>query len=413
MQITVNETEYCKLQVQYETDAEAVSSKKTELINKFKSKKVPGFRPGKATSEAIRLHYRKEIDQTLAQELAQDAVHNVIFENNIKLFGQPTFSYLNLEENRFRCEFSLFKQPDFELASYKEFEIPKPSVGLSVEELSQKMVQDLRTKYGQTIPYGENDFVQMGDTIILDYKSSIDGEVIEKLTSSGEILNVGRINIPGFSENLLGMTANESRSFDLLMPDTYKPEYAGKTLKFEVKILMGSKVEPAPLNDELAKNLGVESFDKLMENVKSTSTTRIRELEKNSISDQIAKRLIENHEFRIPEWISSAEARVNARNSGHEWDSIPDSDKELHIANAEKSIKLSLILQNVRDNEPDAQLTDEEVFSNARTNIAKFSAEPEKVMAEIFQNGHLPILFNRIRDEYTLEFIEKTCKFIE
>lgn len=424
MNIVINEVEYCKLVIQYEADGDTVSLKKSEVINKFREQKVPGFRPGKATAEAIKQHYRKEINEALKHELAEDAVHNVIFEKNIKPFGRPEFSYINLEESymvnlngesaipKFKCEFSMNKQPDFELAKYKEFDIPKPGGFIPVEELTQRMIQDLRTKYGETTAYGEDDFVQMGDTVIIDYKASIDGVVIDKLTGNGEILNVGRINVPGFSESLLGMKPAESREFDLTMPENH-PDYPSKTLHMEVKISTGSKVAPAPMNDELATRIGVKSFDELMESVRSTATSRVVELEKNHNMDQISKRLVENHEFKIPSWVSTAEAQINSKNSGHEWDSIPDEEKEKYIDTAEKSIKLSLILQRIRENEPDAQLTDEEVFETAKQNLAKFSPEPEKVMNEIFKNGHLPILFNRIRDEHALDFIQKTCTFIE
>ena len=129
--------------------------------------------------------------------------------------------------------------------------------------------------------------------------------------------------------------------------------------------------------------------------------------------DQISRRIIDAHDFKIPDWISTSEAQVNARNAGQDWTSISDEEKEKHIDMAEKSVKLSLVLQKIRENEPDAQLTDEEVFEHAKQNLAKYSPEPEKVMADIFKNGHIGIFFNRIKDEYTIKYIEKTCSFIE
>jgi trigger factor len=332
MQITINEVEYCKILVQCESDSETIQAKKTEVLNKFKSRKVPGFRDGHATTDAVRQHYRKEIAEALKQELADDAVHNVIFEKNIKPLGRPTFTYANLEESylvsangesalpKFRCEFSLHVQPDFELKDYKDFEIPKAPISIPEEELSQKMIQDLRTRYGTTVPYSADDFVQDGDTVILDFKTSLNGEPVESLTGNGEILNVGRINIPGFNESLYGMKPGETREFDLNMPGTYKEDFAGKTLHFEVKMNMGSKVEPAPLNDELATKIGIETFDKLMENVRATASNRVKELESNHNMDQISRRLIAAHDFKIPTWISTGEAQVNARNAGQDWD---------------------------------------------------------------------------------------------
>jgi len=425
MNIEIQEVEYCKILVQCETDSDVIAVKKAEVIRKFKGQKVPGFRPGHATPEAIKQHFRKEIADALKQELADDAVHNVLFEKNIKPFGRPTFTYANLEESylvsasgesalpKFKCEFSLHVQPEFELNAYKEFDIPKVAGIGTIEEFTQRILQELRSKNGTTVAYGADDFVQMGDTIILDYKTTLDGQPVESLTDSGQILNVGRINIPGFSESLLGMKPDETREFDLNMPDTYKPEFAGKTLHFDVKVAMGSKVEAAPLNDELATKIGLENFDALMANVRQAAAVRVAELETIHNMDQISRRLVDNHDFKIPSWISTGEAQINARNSGQKWEEIPDTEKEKQIDMAEKSIKLSLILQKVRDVEPDAQLSDEETFELAKKNISKYSQDPEKVMAEIYKNGHLPLLFNRIKDEYTLDFIQKSSKIIE
>jgi FKBP-type peptidyl-prolyl cis-trans isomerase (trigger factor) len=150
MSTTITEIEYCKLKVEYEVGREEISSKKDDVIKSFKDRKLPGFRKGKATTDAIKSFLKKEIHEALSQELAKDAAQNVITENNIKPFGQPNFSMIHLEENSFKCEFSINKQPDFQLSEYKEFEIPKPSSIMSVDELSQKMMEDLRNRFGKT-----------------------------------------------------------------------------------------------------------------------------------------------------------------------------------------------------------------------------------------------------------------------
>jgi trigger factor len=414
MQTQITEPEYCKLNISCEIEDNTISDKKSEIINKLKSAKIPGFRPGKATTDAIKLHFRKEINAELKRELAQEAVQNALFENNIKPIGEPNFSVIDLEDKKFRCEFTIHKFPDFELAEYKSFQIPKPAEAISVEDFSQKMLQELRVKYGNTVPYGENDFVQMDDTITLDFAGFYEDETpIPNLTATGQLLNVGRINIPGFSENLLGMTPNETREFTLKIPENYQQqELANKILKFVVKVLMGSRQEPAALDDELAKTCGVENFDKLLEAVKSLATTKLRETEKVAITNQISNRLIANHDFKVPEWISLAEAQMNIKSSGKNWDELSDAVRLQCIDAAAKSVKLSLVLQKVRENEPEAQLTEEEALNIAKQNIAQFSKEPEKVLSEIYKNGHLGFFLNRVRDEFALDYLQKTCEIV-
>ena len=408
----MKESEYCKLDIDYEADIDTVLNKREEVINQFKSAKIPGFRQNKATKEVVKFHFGKEIDARLKQELANDALQNVISEKNIKPFGYPNFTSVELNGEKFTCKFTLHKRPDFELATYKGFDIPKPKLP-QIEELAQKIVQELRTKHGKTTPYTENDFVQMGDQIIIDCKTFINNEPIERLTFSGEILNVGRINVPGFSENILGMQCNDNREFELSIPENYGGDLAGKTVKFEVKLLMGSKIEDAILDDELASKIGLTNVNDLMTNAVSIASSRISELDNEQVFNQISKRLIENHTFKIPYWISTAEAKFNANTNKLEWDKLTDEEKESIIKHAANNVKLSMILEKVREQEPDAQLTQDEMLGIAKNNISQFTKEPEKVFQDLISSGQLSVFLNRIKDEYTLDFIKKNSNIIE
>jgi trigger factor len=415
MIIELDEKEYCKLFVKYEADTDAITKKREEVIKKFKSHRVPGFRPGKASDTAIIFHFKDQVDNSLKNELYDDAFHNVISEKNIKPFGRPTYISATIDDNKFTCEFSIDKQPDFELKEYKDFEIPKYVNPISGEELAQKIIQELRTKHGTTVPYSENDFVQMGDSVIIDRKGfTDDGSVIDAFSADGEIINIGRINIPEFSENMLGMQIGNVREFTLNIPQDYNNvDLAGKTVKAQIKLNMGSKTEPAALNDELAKKIGINTFDELLQSAHSTADSRVTELARIHDMDQISRRLLVNHDFKIPDLIALAEAKATTNNLNKDWNALSDVDKALAISQASDSIRLSLILSKIRDNEPDAQLTDEEVLKTVRENLAKYSQDPDKVLAEVFRNGHLPLVFSRVRDEATLGFIIKNTKIVE
>ena len=418
MNIILTETEYCKLQIQYEAAPEEIAAKKDDVVATFKDRSIPGFRKGKKGKvplDAIKMHFRKQIDEQLTQQLAQKAVEDTVFEKKIKLFGYPMFSKVELKDNNFVCEFSINKQPDFELGTYKEFEIPKPPTALTSEELSNQMLQELREKNGGSIPYTENDIVQGKDTVIVDYSCFTVPEnvPVPKLTAIGEIVAIDKINVPGFSENLLGMKVGDEREFVLNVPESFGDEFGGTQLKFNVNLTMGSKINPAPLNDELATKMNLKTIDELIGMAKSTADIRIKELENIQINDQISNRLLENHNFIVPEWIALSEAQMSASTSKIDWNGLSDDEKKIAIEGARKSVKLSLILGRVRDEEPESQLSEEEVFNIAKENISKYSPDPQKVFEELYANGHLQILFSRIRDVKTLEFLQTTCKIVE
>lgn len=412
MQISANETSYCKFDFECVIDKEQIDSKLFDVVSKYKDADVSGFRKGKAPLFAVKAHYRKQIDQDLTQELAKEATEAAIAEKNIKLFGSPQYKLIELQNDKFICHFTAYSLPTFELKEYKNFSIPKPAQEMTYEILGQKMIQELRVKNGTAVPYGENDFVQLGDNVILNIKS-FDGDVVyDRFTLNGTMLTVGNINIPEFSENIIGMKAGDTRNFESVFPENY-PNLSNKTLKFEVELLMGSKSEPAPLDDELAKKVGFNTFDELNQNVMSMASSRIKGLDTQKIFEQISTRLLENHPFDVPEWITNAETEMSAKSSGLEYSKLSDADKNDLTKKAQNNIRLSLILAKVRENEPDCQLTDEEAFSIVKTNIQQFTSDPEKTLQDIINNGHIGMLFARVRDESVLEFIEKNCTIIE
>src|ERR1019366_3747519 len=121
MNIIIKELERCKLDVSCMLESDIIESKKTDIINKLKERKVSGFRQGKATDEAVKVKFKKEIDEELKGALSNEAYSNFLSEKNIKPFGNPTLVNITLTPNNFSCNFVIHTFPDFTLGTYKGF----------------------------------------------------------------------------------------------------------------------------------------------------------------------------------------------------------------------------------------------------------------------------------------------------
>jgi trigger factor len=415
MQIEVNELEPCKINVHYEANALEIMDKRAEVQDAFKKAPVPGFRQGKASMDAIRLHYRQQIDDSLKRALAEDAYHNTIFEKKIRPHGAPKFNNLLLDGGKFVCEFELFTKPDFQIAPYKGMEIPKPVQTEDPAELTEKMLQELRVRLGDVAPYSDTDFVQTGDNVIIDYVGTINGEPVPGLNNTGEMATIGNNTIPDFDANLLGMKSGDTREFDIHAPAESLPSIAGKTIHFKVTLTTGAKTTPCPLNDELAIRMGKKDFMELREHVAAAAGGRVASNLKLSIHDAIAKRLVADNEINVPNWMALSEARYLAHQSQLDWAIIADQDKERFLELATKNVKLSLILDKIRELEVEAQLSDQEIFEIVKQNLAKTKVQKplDEVIQEMNRTGYLQILFSRIRDENTMDFISKATKIMD
>jgi trigger factor len=415
MKIEVTELEPCKLSIHYEANFMEIGDKRAEVEQHFKKAPVPGFREGKAQMEHIRVHYRQQIDDAVKRALAEDAFHNTLFEKKLRPHGPPRFNSLFLDGGKFNCDFEILTKPDFELPQWKDLEIPKPAPIATVEELSNQMLQELRVRLGEVVPFSDTDFVQMGDNVILDYEGTIDGQKVETMCATGEMVTMGKGPLQAFDTNLLGMTLGETREFDFTAPEGGLPSLSGKTIHFKVTLNMGSKVVPCGLDDELAKKMGKANFDDLQQYVSQAAFARVANADKMNVHEAVAKKLVDGAKIDVPNWMSLSEAQYLAYQSQLDWSIIPDVDKERLIEVATQNVKLTLILDKIRETAPEAQLTDQEVFEIIKQNLAqtKMPQSLDEVIQQMNKTGYLQILFQRIRDEFTMDQITKTVKLIE
>lgn len=415
MQIELKEVEPCKFSIHYTADALEILNKRGEILNHFKKAPVPGFRQGKASIDAIKLHYRSQIEDSLKRALAEDAYHNTLFEKKIKPHGAPRFNSLLLADGKFECEFELHTKPEFTLPQYSGLQIPKPHSEEDENMVAERLMQELRVRLGEAMPYSEDDTVATGDNVILDYEGFVDGEKVENLCASGEMVTVGTNQFTHFDENLVGMKVGETREFDILVPEGGLPSLAGKTVHLKVSVITGSKTTPAPLDDTMAVRVGMQNFDELRAAIKGNAVSALQNQNKNKVNEAVANKLVEDTKMDVPNWMSLSEAQYLAHQAKLDWATLEDVDRERYIQVAEKNVKLALVLDGVREAEPEAQLTDQEVFEIIKQNLAKTKVDRplDEVMQQMNKTGYLQILFSRIRDEHAMDFITKTVQFIE
>lgn len=414
MEIQVNEVEYCKMDVDCLASMDEITSKKNEVLKSFKNAPVPGFRKGKASLNDVGTHYKKQIQESLKRAMAEEAYHNFIFEKNVKPLSQPSFTNVFLNNSSFECKFSIYTKPVFELKEYKNFEVPKAHAVLSESDFVEDVLQKLRVKHGTSASFSEHDFVQEKDALVINYVGSVDGVEAPELTASGELIQLGNPSLKYFETNLLGMKVGESRSFKVQVEDG-NPNFIGKEVTFSVDLLSGSKNVANPLDDEFAKKVNFENLEALRTNVHGLYTQYVSEQTRSQMINQVSARLVANHDFKVPEFLSAQEAKYLAHGSRANWDDLADEEKAALIEKAEKNVKLSLVLDKVREEEPEAQLSEEETLDFIRKHLTMYfkQGDVEAHIQKMFKTGELTVFAQRVRDEHVLDFVVKTCKQVE
>jgi len=441
MTVEVKELEYCKLQVSYTADSDVVLEKREEALETLKrsNPKVRGFRnlpsrskkgrnkirrksyvkpnvnKGKLFDRALKTQFKSYIEKTVISELVSEGYDETLYETKVKPIGYPEVSNHTLDSDNFSCEMLLLHKPSFNLTEYKEFDIPSPEVEDAVVE-AEAMVQKLREQHADVLPFKSEDFVQMGDSLTMDIKTLVDEKKIDSLTKEGLFYTVGSYTNEEFDNNLLGMKAGDKKSFTIDFPDgeSINPSLREKKAIFEVEVHMGTKKVPAPLDDELAKKAGAKTIQELRQHAEATASQRIDVRKNIKLAEQVMKRLVLKHEFEVPAWLALAESKRGAASLGKKWDDL--STEEILSLNeaAKKQVKLSLILDSIREEEPSAVFSEKELVNQLKLNLeTQGYPDAMSLMRKMQVDGSLIGHIARIRDEATVQWIIQTCNIVE
>jgi trigger factor len=409
MNIESKEIEYCKLEVQYQADIDTVKNKRDEAVNKLRKIAIPGFRAGKAPDYAIKSKCKDKINVFVKHEMTTQAYEDIVFETKIKTIGYPQYNDVRLDGNNFSCKMTVLKKPDFELKQHKDFEIPKPHFDRDIDAQVEATIQDLRMRFGEVAPYKDGEFVERGDQVTMDYSGANESGNY-KVGEEGILYTIGENKWPGFDDNLLGMSPGEDRKFDLtLLPST--------VVKFAVKIHMGMKRIPCPMNDELAQKVGLQNFGEVRQKLAVIAGERVRNQENQMVKQQIIVRLLEAHDFVVPQWLVNMEAQHIASTENSQgaatWSLLNDEEKQVYLDRAIKQVKLSLILDSIRDAEVDAVLSEAELIEVLKNQITLRGMDANKFVVEAQQNGQLFGILAQLKDEYVLQWSMDNSKILE
>lgn len=399
MNITTQEIEHCKLKIQYVADVSIVETKRKDALKQLKSASISGFRPGKASESALKMKFKGYINDWVKREMLNHAHDDILYETKIRPIGAPQVDSSNLNGNNFECELTYLKKPEFALKGCKGVEVVDPHMDTTVTNLAAKFMQDLREKHSEVRPYADGDFIQDGDKVTLSYKLS------NGTAEEGKLYVVGSKLFPEFDENLYGMSPDDVRKFDIPVN--------GERTTCEVTLHMGMKKTPHALDDTLAVAVGLSSLDELVKTVDSIAGNQFKAERDGKIAKQILSKLVEMHEFESPTFLVGMEAQHIALQEGVLWDKATEEVKEDYRKRAVSNVKMTLILDSLRIEEPECNISDAEAVEGVRQAVMqKGIRDPEGWIKNAIKNGTMHGLVSKFKNDHTMQWLVDNAKVI-
>ncbi|WP_395318976.1 trigger factor [Fructilactobacillus frigidiflavus] len=330
-----------------------------------KNIKVPGFRKGKVSRQVFNQMYGEEaLYQDALNIMLPEVYAEAVAEAGIDPVGQPNINVESMEKGQpwvLKADVSV--KPDVELGEYKGVEVPKQNTRVYKKDVDAKLDSMLQSQAELVLV---DTPAKDGDTVIIDFDGSVDGNHFEGGKANNYSLELGSGSfIPGFEDQLVGHKAGDDVDVKVTFPADYpQKDLAGKEALFETKVHEVKEKQLPKLDDEFAKDVDedVDTLDALKEKIKTQLKEQKEAAAHDAIENDAIDAAVNNATVKdIPQVMldEDVERQMDQYLAGIQQQGIPadmyfkmtgtskDDLKKQFAAGADKRVKTSLVLEAI------------------------------------------------------------------
>ena len=384
------------------TRAELEPSLNKVYLKVRKDISMPGFRKGKAPRMVIEAAYGKHVFfEDAIEDMFPDIYKECVLTQDLKPVGRPGVSKLDIgDDDSVTLVIETDLYPEVTLGQYKGLEIEKADVEVSESEIDAEV--DRMAQNVARITTVDRAAAE-GDTAVIDFEGFKDGVAFAGGKGEDYELKLGSHTfIPGFEEQVVGMSAGEEKDVNVTFPENYhEKSLAGAPVVFKVKVHEVKETVVPEKDDEFVKD--VSEFDTMAE-LRADIEKRIRDekqagidraFENAAIEKAVANMTVEIPDSMVEEELERQMERMDyelrsqgasleayAQMMGGNMDNIKNSLRP----GALSSVKTNVMLDAVVDAEK-IEVTEEECEEEYAKLAESYKMDVEKVKEILDMDG--------------------------
>ncbi len=406
MQVTQTHSEGLKREFEIVLPAQDLSTRMQSQLGEMQAKaRINGFRPGKVPVMHLKKMYGRSIMAEVLQEAINEARTKMIEDNKLRLAGEPKF---DVDGDQNVLERALEAKGDLTFKVALEV-LPKVDVGTLDDIAIEKLIADVPDEEVERIigllanqnrtyeAKGAGAVAEKDDKASIDFVGKIDDETFEG--GSGEDIDLvlgANSFIPGFEDQVIGMSVGENRTIAVTFPDDYgAPTLAGKAANFGVTLKAISAPGTLAIDDAFAKGFGMEDLAKLKESIRGNIERDYGLASRAKWKRGLLDTLDEKYHFELPQGLVEQEfeaiwrqVEAEQKQTGKSFEDEQTTEEAARLDYrkiAERRVRLGLVLAEIGE-EAGVKVTQEEMNAALMERVRQYPGE-EKQVWDFFRNN--------------------------
>ncbi|MGE5516117.1 MAG: trigger factor [Bacteroidota bacterium] len=421
MQVTETNADGLKREFKVVVPAAQLEARtETRLAEIAREVKLPGFRPGKVPMKLVRQKYGASIMGEVLEAAVNEGTGSAIQDKGLKPAMQPKVEITSYAEGK-DLEFTVALEVlpeitamDFATVSLEREKAPAPEAEIAdtLKRIAERQEGSEKVERAAAA----------GDVVVIDFVGKKDGVAFQGGAAEGYSLKLGSNTfIPGFEDQLIGKKAGDTAVVNVTFPEGYGNEdLAGAPAQFDVTVHEVRQPTPAAIDDELAKQVGMESLDALKQAIKDEMTRELDAISRTKLKRALLDVLAASHDFEVPQGMVDQEfeaiwkqleqdkeaGRLDASDAGKDDDTL----KAEYRALSERRVRLGLLLADVGQKN-EVTVTQDDV-NKALIEEARRYPGQEHLVFQYYKNN--PDALNSLRapifEDKVIDFILELAK---
>ena len=430
----VHEISETRKKVNVDVAAAEIADIQKQIVQEFQREaKIPGFRPGKAPENIVRMRYAKELKSELANRVINRAYQEGVVKAEFEVFNLVDSNEVEVTPNQdASVSFTVDVMQDFEVPVYEGLQVISKSTEPSAEEIDTviKQILSQRAEF-KTV----EKVVETGDYVKCSYEGKVGEELIADMVPDKPMWGTQKntweeagtdhpYGVPAIIEGLVGMKAGDTKEVTMEFDEDFEIKaLAGKTAAYLLEVEeVREKVLPE-MDEAFFKSMQLKDEAELRKNISVTLEGNKKQQNLEHERQQIIDQLLKSVDFAIPESgienerksILVEHMKRNIEKGASETDFEENKEKLHEEAGkaAHTRLKTELILKKIALKE-NVEVNNDDVGRLLMLEAQQTGQKPEKIVKELQKDQYrLNQMRNGILIGKTLDLIlEKATREI-